>query len=100
MTTRVYQEGIDKPTKELLEQVLKNLTECPKNNTLIDCYREAKRQMAEAEAQQTVDELVKEFVASEGYQKWLKKALKADERRTKKRIPTDDLQRVKLWNEY
>ena len=97
MTTRVYQEGIDKPTKELLEQVLKNLTECPKNNTLIDCYREAKRQMAEAEAQQTVDELVKEFVASEGYQKWLKKALKADERRTKKRIPTDDLQRVKLY---
>ena len=97
MTTRVYQEGIDKPTKELLEQVLKNLTECPENNTLIDCYREAKRQMAEAEAQQTVDELVKEFVASEDYQKWLKKALKADERRTKKRIPTDDLQRVKLY---
>ena len=97
MTTRVYQEGIDKPTKELSEQVLKNLTECPENNTLIDCYREAKRQMAEAEAQQTVDELVKEFVASEGYLKWLKKALKADERRTKKRIPTDDLQRVKLY---
>lgn len=97
MATRVYQEGIDKPTKELLEQVLKNLTECPENNTLIDCYREAKRQMAEAEAQQKVDELVKEFVASEGYQKWLKKALKADERRTKKRIPTDDLQRVKLY---
>lgn len=97
MTTRVYQEGIDKPTKELSEQVLKELTEHPENNALIDSYREAKRQMAEAEAQQTVDELVKEFVASEGYLKWLKKALKADERRTKKRIPTDDLQRVKLY---
>ena len=94
---RVFQENIDKPTKELSEQVLKNLTECPENNTLIDCYREAKRQMAEAEAQQTVDELVKEFVASEGYQKWLKKALKADERRSKKRIPADDLQRVKMY---
>jgi hypothetical protein len=97
MTTRVYQEGIDKPTKELSEQVLKELTEHPENNALIDSYREAKRQMAEAEAQQTVNELVKDVVASEGYLKWLKKALKADERRTKKRIPTDDLQRVKLY---
>ena len=97
MTTRIFQTSVNAATRELTEQGLKDMTERPENNALIDSYREAKRQMAEAEARQAVNELVKYFLASEGYRKWLAKALKADERRTKKRIPTDDLQRVKLY---
>ena len=97
MTTRIFQTSVNAATRELTEQGLKDMTECPENNALIDSYREAKRQMAEAEARQAVNELVKYFLASEGYRKWLDKALKADERRTKKRIPTDDLQRVKMY---
>lgn len=97
MANRVFQPSINAQTRELTEQALKDMMEHHRNNELIDSYRDAKRQMAEAEASQKVDELVKEFVASDEYQKWLYKALKADERRTKKRIPSDDLQRVKLY---
>ena len=97
MTTRVYQENIGKPTKSLSEQVLKDLTEHPVNNALIDNYRDAKRQMAEAEAQQSVKKLVKKYVTLEKYQKWLAKELKKDEKRKKKLVPNDDLGRVKLY---
>ena len=94
---RVFQTNVNQPTQELMNDALKAMMEHPANNALIDNYREAKRQMAEAEARQTVEELVTEFLASEGYQKWLAKELKADERRRKKRMPSDDLQRVKLY---
>ena len=94
---RVFQTNVNQPTQELMDDALKAMMEHPANNALIDNYREAKRQMAEAEARQTVEELVTEFLASEGYQKWLAKELKADERRRKKHMPSDDLKRVKLY---
>ena len=94
---RVFQTNVNQPTQELMTDALKAMMEHPANNALIDNYREAKRQMAEAEARQTVEELVTEFLSSEGYKKWLAKELKADERRRKKHIPGDDLQRVKLY---
>ena len=97
MTTRVFQTNINKPTEQLAEQVLKDLMERPETSELIDNYREAKREMEKAEKLQTVNELVKEFLEQEDYKKWLAKELKADERRTKKRIPADDLQRVKMY---
>jgi hypothetical protein len=97
MANRVYQPSINAQTRELAEQALKDMMGHPQNISLIDSYREAKRRMAEAEAQQVVDELLKEFLTTEGYKKWLAKELKADERRTKKRIPDDDLQRVSLY---
>ena len=95
--SRVFQSNINKPTQELVADALKAMMEHPENNALIDSYRKMKRQMAEAEARQAVNELVNEFLASEGYKKWLAKELKADEHRTKKRMPSDDLQRVKLY---
>ncbi len=94
---RVYQSSINAATKELVEKGLKAMMEHPANNALVDNYREAKRKMAEAEARQAVDALVKEFLVSEPYKSWLAKELKKDERRTKKRMPSDDLQRVKLY---
>ena len=94
---RVFQPSINAATQELVEEGLKSMMENPKNNELIDKYREMKRQMAEALARQTVDELVKEVIECEAYQKWLAKELKKDERRTKKHMPSDDLQRVKLY---
>ena len=94
---RVFQPSINSATRELVEEGLKNMMEHPKNNELIDKYREMKRRMAEALARQAVDELVKEVTECEAYQKWLAKELKKDERRTKKRMPSDDLQRVKLY---
>ena len=94
---RVFQTSINAATQELVEEALKSMMEHPKNNELIDNYRKMKRQMAEAEAHQTVDTLVREVTACEAYKKWLAKELKRDERRTKKRMPADDLQRVKLY---
>ena len=35
---RVYQTNINQPTQDLTEQVLRNLTEQPENNMLIDKY--------------------------------------------------------------
>ena len=93
----VFQPSINAATQELVEEALKSMMEHPKNNELIDNYRKMKRQMAEAEAHQTVDTLVREVTACEAYKKWLAKELKRDERRTKKRMPADDLQRVKLY---
>ena len=93
----VFQPNINKPTEDLAAKALKAMMEHPANNALVDNYREAKRKMAEAEARQTVDALVKEFLVSEPYKSWLAKELKKDERRTKKRMPSDDLQRVKQY---
>ena len=81
---RVYQTNINQPTQELTEQVLRNVTELPENNALIDEYRQLKRAMAEAEARQEVEAFVKEITESQDYQDWLKPELKRDEKRRKK----------------
>ena len=94
---RVFQPSINAATQELLQEGLKAMMEHPENNALIDSYREMKRKMAEAEARQAVNELVGEIVASDDYKTWLARELKKDERRRKKRMPSDDLQRVKLY---
>ena len=94
---RVFQPSVDAQIQELVADGLKSMMEHPKNNALIDKYREMKRQMAEAEAQQITEEFVNEIVSSEEYKKWLRKVLKTDEKRTKKRIPESDFQRVKLY---
>ena len=94
---RIYQTSINSETKELVQEALKAMMEHPKNNELIDAYRKGKKQMAEAEMRQAVDEVVKEFLECQAYKDWLNKELKKDERRTKKRIPSDDVKRVKLY---
>ena len=93
----VFQPNINQPTQELVAEALKAMMEHPANNALIDNYRKMKRQMAEAEARQTVEEFVKEVVASDDYKRWLASELKKDESRTKKRMPGSDLERVKLY---
>ena len=55
---RVFQPSINAATQELVEEGLKSMMEHPKNNELVDNYRDMKRQMAEAIANQAVDELV------------------------------------------
>jgi hypothetical protein len=94
---RVFQPSINAATKELVEEGLKAMMEHPKNNALIDNYRKMKHQMAEALARQAGVELVNEIVASDDYKNWLARELKKDEHRRKKRMPSDDLQRVKLY---
>ena len=93
----VFQHNINQPTQELVAEALKAMMEHPANIELVDNYRKMKRQMAEAEARQTVEEFVKEVVASDDYKRWLASELKKDERRTKKRMPDSDLERVKLY---
>ena len=93
----VFQPNINQPTQELVAEALKAMMEHPANNALIDNYRKMKSQMAEAEARQTVEEFVKEVVAYDDYKRWLASELKKDERRTKKRMPGSDLERVKLY---
>ena len=93
----VFQPNINKPTQELCEQALKGMMEHPENNELIDNYRQMKRQMAEALVRQIVEEFANEVVAPDGYKRWLASELKKDERRSKKRMPTSDLERVKLY---
>ena len=93
----VFQPSINAATQELVEEGLMSMMEHPKNNELIDNYRKMKHQMAEAEARQAVDTLVREVTECEAYKKWLAKELKKDERRSKKKVPADDLQRVKLY---
>lgn len=92
-----YQDNIDKPTNQLVAQILKDLTEAAETNALIDNYRQMKAQMEEAEAKQQLDEFVQKVAASEGYQKWLRPELRKDEHRRKKRVPESDLERVKLY---
>lgn len=93
----VYQTNIDQPTQAMSEQILKGLTESKETNMCIDLYRQLKRQMAEAEARQAVEECVKEVISTDDYKKWLADALKKDERRTKKRIPDSDIKRVQMY---
>ena len=93
----VFQPNINQPTQELVAEALKAMMEHPANIELVDNYRKMKRQMAEAEARQTVEEFVKEVVVSDDYKRWLASELKKDERRTKKRMPVSDLERVKLY---
>ena len=93
----VFQPNINQPTQELVAEALKAMIEHPANIELVDNYRKMKRQMAEAEARQTVEEFVKEVVASDDYKRWLASELKKDGRRTKKRMPDSDLERVKLY---
>ena len=92
-----FQQNIDKPTEELVAEVLKSMMERPANNELIDNYRQMKRRMAEAEAKKAVDEFVNEMVATDDYKCWLASELKKDERRSKKRMPASDYERVKLY---
>ena len=92
-----YQENIDQPTKELAAQVLKNLTEAPATNALIDEYRLMKQKMAEAQAKEIVDEFVNEMKETQDYKEWLADGLRKDEKRRKKRIPDSDLKRVTLY---
>ena len=94
---RVFQSNINQPTQELVEQALKNMMEHPKNNELIDAYRDLKKRMAEAEAKQAVDELVQAIVATKEYQEWIKSELRKDERRRNKKVPETDLKRVKMY---
>lgn len=93
----VFQSNINQPTEELVAEALKAMMQHPENNELIDNYRQLKRQMAAAEARQAVDEFVSETVATDDYKAWLAKELKKDERRTKKRVPATDQERVKLY---
>ena len=97
MTKRIFQTSIKAATRELAEQELKAMMQNPKNNELIDIYRDLKRQMEEAEMRHTLSELVKTVLETEEYKKWLAAELKKDERRSQKRVPTDNLQRVKLF---
>ena len=94
---RVYQPHVSQPTRELAEQMLKNMMAHPKNNELIDNYREMKHRMAEAEAKQAVDAFVSEVTATEEYKKWLEAGLKKDEKRRCKQMPAKDVQRVQLY---
>ena len=94
---RVYQPHVSQPTRELAEQMLKNMMAHPKNNELIDNYREMKRRMAEAEAKQAVDAFISEVTATEEYKKWLEAGLKKDEKRRCKQMPAKDVQRVQLY---
>lgn len=94
---RVYQPNINKPTEELTAEVLQSLMEQPRNQELIDAYRQLKREMAEAEAREAVEEWVKEVVKTEDYKKWLAQELKKDERRKRKLVPAAALGRVKLY---
>ena len=95
--TRVFQQNINKPTEELTEQVLRDLTTSPATNTLIDSYRLARHQMADAEVRQAMEAFVSRTTATKDYQTWLARELKKDERRKKKRMPEDDLERVRLY---
>ena len=93
----VFQSNINQPTQELAAEALKGMMEHPANIELVDSYRRMKRQMAEAEARQAVEEFVKEVVATDDYKKTLAAELKKDERRKNKRVPTSDLERVKWY---
>ena len=59
---RCYQDNINQPTKELVEQMLRELTQSPQTNVLVDNYRQMKRRMAEFAEKQQMDAYVKEVV--------------------------------------
>ena len=91
---RVFQPGIDKPTQELTDQILKDITQKPENNTLVDNYRQMKQEMAKAIAAQALGEFVDMMKEREEYKEWLALNLKKDEKRRKKKVPQDDAKRV------
>lgn len=93
----VFQPNINQPTQELVAEALKAMIEHPANIELVDNYRKMKRQMAEAEARQAVEEFVNEVVATDDYKKTLAAELKKDERRKNKHVPNGDLDRVKWY---
>ena len=92
-----YQSNIDQPTQELTEQVLRDLTESTATSALIDNYRLLKRKMAEAETKEALNEFLVNIVNNQEYKAWLAQELKRDEKRSKKRVPAEDLKRVKLY---
>ncbi len=94
---RVYQINVNAATKELHEEMLKEMMASQKNTALIDQYRKWNREMVMAEIQQTVDEMLQVITALDEYKQWLARELKKDERRKKKQIPADDMRRVKLF---
>ena len=94
---RCFQTKINQPTQQLTEQVLKDLTESVRINELVTSYRDMKRQLAIAIANQTVDEFVAEMRQNDVYEAWLRKELKADERRRTKKFTADDQKRVTLF---
>ena len=93
----VYQPNINQATEALVAEALKSMMAHPANIELVDSYRQMKRRMAEAEARQAVAEFVSEVVASDDYKRWLAAEQKKDEKRTKKRMPATDLERVKFY---
>ena len=72
----VFQPNINRPTEELVAEALKAMIGHPANIELIDSYRKMKRQMAEAEVRQAVEEYVKEMLAADDYKRWLAAELK------------------------
>ena len=94
---RVYQPTIDQQTQELSEQVLKDLTQRPDNNMLIDKYRELKRELKESQARDAIKEFVDKVKGQQEYKDWLALNLRKDEKRKKKKVPKDDLKRVAFY---
>ena len=94
---RVYQPTIDQQTQELSEQVLKDLTQRPDNNMLIDKYRELKRELKESQARDAIKEFVEKVKEQQEYKDWLALNLRKDEKRKKKKVPKDDLKRVAFY---
>lgn len=94
---RSYQPNVNKPTEALSAQVLKDLTEKKENNMAIDAYRKAMREMEEATAHKVLNEFVAGVIQTQEYQAWQASELKKDEHRRKKKMPADDLHRVKLY---
>ena len=92
---RCFQLNIDKPTQELTAAILEELVRKEQTNLLIEQYREMKRKLQAAEEQQQLEQFVAEVLQQQDYQEWLSKGLKADERRRHKKVPEDDLKRVK-----
>ena len=82
---RVYQPTIDQQTQELSEQVLKDLTQRPDNNMLIDKYRELKRELKESQARDAIKEFVEKVKEQQEYKDWLALNLRKDEKRKKKK---------------
>ena len=72
----VFQPNVNQPTQGLVAKMLKGMIEHPANIELIDSYRKMKRQMAEAEVRQAVEEYVKEMLAADDYKRWLAAELK------------------------
>ena len=77
---------------------------CKTNTALIDNYRQLKHRQQEAgDEEHRQQALTEEIMATEDYQKWLKKELKRDEHRKNKRVePLSNQERVGyyIWAAY